>query len=49
MLESDEDRIVQTPTQARAGVTGHRVRHVLVGSLIGAILVMIVIAALTFN
>ena len=49
MLESDDDRIVETTTEARAGVTGHNVRYVLVGSLIGAILLMIVIAAFTFR
>ena len=49
MLEHDEDRIVETTTEARAGVTGHNVRYVLVGSLIGAIFLMIVIAAFTFR
>src|ERR1700685_6387 len=29
----------RTPTEARAGVTGHNVRYVLVASLIGAIVV----------
>jgi hypothetical protein len=39
MLESDEDRIVETTTQARAGVTGHHVRHVLVFGTAGVIIV----------
>ncbi len=46
MLESDDDRIVTTKTDARAGVTGHNVRTVLVASLVAAILLMILIAAL---
>ena len=49
MLESDDDRIVPTTTEARAGASSHNVRSVLVASLIGAILLMIVIAAFTFN
>jgi hypothetical protein len=49
MLESDEDRIVQTTTEARAGVTGQNVRTVLMASLVGAILLMILIAAVTFR
>jgi hypothetical protein len=49
MLESDDDRIEKSTTEARAGVTGHNVRTVLMASLIGAILLMIVIAAVTFR
>jgi hypothetical protein len=49
MLEHDDDRIVESTTEARAGVTGHNVRYVLVASLIGAILLMIIIAAFTFR
>ena len=49
MLEHDDDRIVETTTEARAGVSGHNVRYVLVVSLIGAILLMIVIAAFSFR
>lgn len=49
MIEHDDDRIVETTTEARAGVTGHNVRSVLVVSLIGAILLMIVIAAFSFR
>jgi hypothetical protein len=37
MLESDDDRIEVTGNQARAGVTGHHVRHVLVFGMLGAI------------
>jgi hypothetical protein len=37
MLESDDDRVVVTGNQARAGVTGHHVRHVLVFGMLGAI------------
>jgi hypothetical protein len=49
MLESDDDRIMQTTDPARAGASGHNVRGVLVASLVGAILLMIVIAAFTFH
>jgi hypothetical protein len=49
MLESDDDRIVPTPTEARAGDSSHNVRGVLMASLVGAILLMIVIAAVTFR
>jgi hypothetical protein len=49
MLESDEDSIVETTAEARAGVTGQNVRTVLMASLVGAILLMILIAAVTFH
>jgi len=49
MLESDDDRIVETTTDARAGVSGQNVRTVLMASLVGAILLMIVIAAFSFR
>ena len=49
MLESDDDRIVETTTEARAGVSGHDVRTMPMASLVGAILLMIVIAAFSFR
>ena len=49
MLESDDDRIVETTTEAHAGVSSQNVRAVLMASLVGAILLMIVIAAVTFR
>ena len=49
MLESDDDRIFPTTTKARAGAGGHHVRQALVASLILAILVMIVIAAVSLR
>ena len=49
MLESDEDRIVETTAEAGAGVSGQNVRAVLMASLVGAILLMILIAAVTFR
>jgi hypothetical protein len=49
MLENDDDRIVETTTEARAGVSGHDVRTVLMASLVSAILLMIVIAAFSFR
>lgn len=49
MADSDDDRIVKTASQARAGVTGHKVHTVLVASLLGAILLLIGIAAVTLH
>ena len=49
MLESDDDRILETTTEARAAASGQNVRGVLMASLVGAILVMIVIAAVSFR
>lgn len=49
MLESDDDRIERTTTEARAGGSGQSVRRVLMASLVGAILLMIVIAAVSLN
>ena len=49
MLESDDDRIESTTTEARAGAHEQNVRSVLMASLVGAILLMIVIAAVTFH
>jgi hypothetical protein len=49
MLENDDDRIVETTTEARAGAHSQNVRVVLMASLVGAILLMIVIAAVTLN
>lgn len=43
-----ERRIVETATEARAGVTGHNVRHVLMISLTASIVVLIAIAAIAF-
>ncbi len=48
MPESDNDRIV-TRAEEAAATGGHRVRQVLVASLIGAILVMIAIATVSFH
>jgi hypothetical protein len=47
MLESDDDRPVPTPLEPPADSLN--ARTLLMASLIGAILVMILIAALTFN
>jgi hypothetical protein len=49
MLESDDDRITETTTEARAGASGQTVRTVLMASLVGAILLLIVIAAFSFR
>jgi len=37
MPEIQQGRVVETPTEARAGVTGHGVRFVLVFSTLGVI------------
>lgn len=47
MLESDDDQIVRTPLEPSAGAQDSRT--LLIASLIGAILLTIVIAAVTFN
>ena len=49
MLESDDDRILQTTAKARAGGSGQSVRTMLMASLVAAILLMIVIAAVSLN
>jgi hypothetical protein len=49
MLENDDDRIVETTTEARTGASGQNVRTVLMASLVGAILLMIMIAAFSFR
>ena len=49
MLESDDDRIVETTSETRAGASSQNVRVVLMVSLVGAILLLIVIAAVTFR
>ena len=49
MLESDDDRIVETTTEARAGASGQNVRAVLMASLVGAILLLIIIAAFSLR
>jgi len=47
MLESDDDRIIVSMTKTQAGAAGNLVRTVLLGSLVVAILLMVVIAAIT--
>ena len=47
MLENDDDQIVRTPLEPSAGAQNSRT--LLIASLIGAILLMIVIAAVTFH
>jgi hypothetical protein len=43
MPHVENDRIVETPTEARGAVTGHNVRHVLVYSLFGVMLAFFVL------
>jgi hypothetical protein len=50
LMPSDGKKpVIVESDDARAGATGHNVRMVLVASLVGAILVMILIAALTLH
>jgi hypothetical protein len=49
MPEQRNDRIVKSANELRAGATGQNVRTVLMASLVGAILVMIVIATYTLK
>jgi hypothetical protein len=49
MPDKQNDRFVQSADEARAAGSGHNVRGVLMASLVGAILVMIVIAAYSFE
>lgn len=50
MPDADNDApIVKSTDNARAGVTGQHVRNIMVTSLIGAILLLIVIAAISFS
>jgi hypothetical protein len=49
MPERRGERVVETKTEARAGVTGHNVRYVLAFSLAGIIAAFIVIFFLFFG
>ena len=49
MLESDDDRMERVTTEAPADASGQKVLTVLMASLVGAILLMIVIAADSLN
>jgi acid phosphatase family membrane protein YuiD len=49
MPERRGERVVETKTEARSGVTGHNVRYVLAFSLIGIIAAFIVIYFLFFG
>jgi hypothetical protein len=40
-MERENDRIVETTTEARAGVTGHHVRTVLVASTVALCLLFV--------
>ena len=40
MAARQDEPVVETTTEARAGVTGHNVRYVLLFGLVGAILVL---------
>lgn len=40
-MERENDHIVETPTEARAAVTGHHVRTVLVASTVGLVVLFV--------
>jgi hypothetical protein len=42
-MESREGRIVESKTEARAGVTGHNARYVLVWSTLGVIAAFVIV------
>jgi hypothetical protein len=49
MREHDAPRIEKTATQARAGVTGHNVRYVLIGGLTAIILAFGILLIVMFK
>jgi hypothetical protein len=49
MPTTSGDRIVESTTEARQGVTGHNVRYVLVFGTLGAVIAMVVIYLLIFS
>ena len=48
MTEIENDHIVQTPNEARSGVTGHGVRYVLATSTIGGAVAVLAVLAWFF-
>ena len=49
MPETQNDRIVETPNEARAGVTGHNVRYVLAFGTAGAIALFAIVFLYYFS
>ncbi len=49
MATTSGDRIVETTTEARQGVTGHNVRYVLIFSVLGAIAAMVIVFFMFFK
>jgi hypothetical protein len=49
MPETQNDRIVETPTEARAGVTGHNARYVLAFGTAGAIALFAIVFLYYFS
>jgi hypothetical protein len=48
MPEVENDHVVETPTEARAGVTGHGARYVLAVSTIGVVVIFAVVYLVFF-
>jgi hypothetical protein len=49
MPTTSGDRVVESTTEARQGVTGHNVRYVLVFGTLGAVIAMVVIYFAVFS
>ena len=49
MPTTSGDRIVESTTEARQGVTGHNVRYVLVFGTLGAVIAMAVVYLVVFS
>jgi hypothetical protein len=49
MPEWHGEQIVETPTEARQGVTGHNVRYVLVWGIVGVIVAFAIVYFLFFR
>jgi len=49
MATTSGDRIVETTTEARQGVTGHNVRYVLLFSVLAAVAAMVIVFFVFFK
>lgn len=49
MPQVEGDRIVETTTEARQGVTGHNVRYVLAAGTLGVIVLFVIVYATFFG
>lgn len=49
MPRVENDRIVETPAEARAGVTGHNVRYVLMASTVAVVVLFLAVYLFFFS